>query len=207
MTQGGFEDSGTTQPEPWYSRAGHDDGPDQAPEDDLDPDPAPEDDLDLLEPAWVASRRSNRLTVLLAGGIVAALAFGGGVLVQKHHDRALVAGAATSGAARVLARGGAAQGLATGPPAVDGSGGSGGFGGSGGSGAPVVVGTVVSVHADVLVVANFGGQKVTVRVPAGVPVTTSGLGGLRAGASVAVTGAKAPDGSVTATSVVSRKAG
>jgi hypothetical protein len=66
---------------------------------------------------------------------------------------------------------------------------------------------VVSVSSGGLVVKNFAGAMVTVHVGVGVPVTTSGLGGLKAGASVSVTGTKAGDGSVTATSVTSRKAG
>jgi hypothetical protein len=65
----------------------------------------------------------------------------------------------------------------------------------------------VSVSQGELVVKNFAGLKVSVHVAVGIPVTTSGLGGLKAGATVSVTGTKAGDGSITATSVVSRKAG
>jgi hypothetical protein len=190
--------------------------------------PVDEHDLDLLDPAWTPPKRIDRLTLLLAGALVIALGFAGGVLVQKRHD----AGLATTSSA------GAALGRAF--SRVNGGGGTGGFGGTGGTGdlgsattgqgglpgagaspggaatgggagsgaaaggTPVVVGKVVSVAAGTLVVQNFAGAKVTVHVPAGTPVTTAGLTGLVAGATVSVTGSKAADGSVNATSVVSR---
>ena len=51
---------------------------------------------------------------------------------------------------------------------------------------------------------NFAGTKVVVRVPAGTPVTTPGLTGLKKGQTVSVEGTRASDGTVTATAVVSR---
>lgn len=201
-----------------------------------------DDDLDLLDPLWTQPKRVNRLTVLLAGGLVAVLGFAGGVLVQKHHDSGLVAptaGAQT--AARAFARsgagggglpdfgalpggsggvpgvgnrgavgGGTEGGIGSGPGTGTGrgTGESGGTGGSGsGSGVPVVVGKVVSVNVGGLVVEDFAGRRVAVHVAGRVPVTTAGLGGLRAGATVSVSGSRAADGSVTASSVVSRSAG
>lgn len=186
---------------------------------------AADGDLDLLEPAWAPPPRANRWTVLLAGGLVAALGFGAGVLVQKNHDAGLVGSSAGAGAAaRAFARAngfggaggaGGAQGGFGGMPGVsggrDGQVGGPGAGSGGGpgaaSGTPVVVGTVVSVGAGTLVVQNFAGTKVSVTVPEGTPVTTAGLAGLKAGATVSVTGTKAADGSVTATSVTSRRRG
>jgi hypothetical protein len=188
--------------------AGFDPGPDRDP-----------DDLDLLEPPWAAPPLANRWTLLLAAGLLAALGFGGGVLVQKNHDAGLAGSAGGAGAAaRAFARAGGFGG-------AGGTGGTGGFGGTGGAsgtgtqagsggsgsgsvtGTPVVVGTVVSVAAGTLVVQNFAGAKVTVKVPAGTPVTSTGLTGLQPGASVSVTGTKAADGTVTATSVTSRRRG
>jgi hypothetical protein len=123
-------------------------------------------------------------------------------------------GNGTPGAGGAFGQGGAQGGLGGDLPGAgtgSGSGRSGsGPGGSGSgtsSGTPVVVGTVVSVGDGVLVVQNFAGAKVTVKVPAGTPVTTAGLTGLRAGDRVSVTGAKAADGTVTASSVVSRNRG
>jgi hypothetical protein len=183
------------------------------------------DDLDLLDQAWTPPRRVSRLTVVLAAGLVAALGFAGGVLVQKQHDAGL-AGSPTAGAAtaaRQFARangfGGAgptgglgadSPGTGQGGPAGSGGTGSGGTGSGGtgsASGTPVVVGTVVSVGRGTLVVQNFAGAKVTVRVPTGTPVTSASLTGLRAGMTVSVTGTKAADGTVTATSVSSRSNG
>jgi hypothetical protein len=181
------------------------------------------EDLDLLDQVWTPPRQFSRLTVILAAGVVAALAFGGGVLVQKRHDTGL-AGASNSGAAaaaRQFARAngfggtGATGGFGAGAPGTGGAAGSGAAGsggtGSGGtgsaSGTPVVVGTVVSVGQGTLVVQNFAGAKVSVHVPAGTPVTAASLTGLRAGMTVSVIGTKAADGTVTATSVSSRSNG
>jgi hypothetical protein len=185
------------------------------------------EDLDLLDQVWTPPRRVSRFTVILAAGVVAALGFAGGGLVQKQHDAGL-AGASNSGAAaaRSFARAngfggtGATGGFGAGAPGTGGTAGSGAAGsgaagsggtGSGGSGAasgtPVVVGTVVSVGQGTLVVQNFAGAKVSVHVPAGTPVTAASLTGLRAGMTVSVTGTKAADGTVTATSVSSRSNG
>jgi hypothetical protein len=54
---------------------------------------------------------------------------------------------------------------------------------------------------------NFAGKAITVTVPPTATVTTSGLGGLKPGAPVAVAGTANPDGSVTATSITSRTTG
>ena len=186
------------------------------------------EDLDLLDQVWTPPQRVSRLTVILAVGVVAALGFAGGVLVQKQHDAGL-AGASNSGtaaAARQFARAngfggaGAPGGFGAGAPGIGGTAGSGAAGtggtgsggtGSGGtgsaSGTPVVVGTVVSVGRGTLVVQNFAGAKVSVHVPAGTPVTAASLTGLRAGMTVSVIGTKAADGTVTATSVSSRSNG
>ncbi len=181
------------------------------------------DDLDLLEPSWQGPRRLNRLTVLLAAGIVAAGGFFGGVLVQKAHDRGLTSSSASLAglAQRFRAAGGAGGGglgeFGGGPGAAGATGtgtgtGTGAGTGTSGSGAaaqatPVAVGTVLSITGNTLTIKNFGGRTVVVHVPPGTPVTASGLSGLRPGVSVSVAGTKAADGSVTATSVVSRAGG
>ncbi|HET9653947.1 MAG TPA: hypothetical protein VFP72_01235 [Kineosporiaceae bacterium] len=203
-------------------------------------DPVPDGDLDLLGPAWTPQRRINRLTLVLTAGLVAALGFAGGVLVQKQHDAGL-AGPSAAGAAGRTFRGGAGgqgfggqgfggqgggagqgfggNGSGTVGSGAQGPGGSRGAAGSGPSGAdagggsgtaagaPVVVGKVVSVAAGTVVVENFAGTRVTVHVGATTPVTAPGVTGLQVGATVSVTGDKAADGSVNATSVVSRGAG
>jgi hypothetical protein len=170
-------------------------------------------DLDLLEPSWTPPRRVNRWTGVLLAGLVAVTGFAAGVLVQKNHDAGLVdrsSGAAA--AARAFGRAGDVPGGAggLGPSGSSSGGSSSGGSGSGGSGSgaglepPVVVGSVVSAGQEVLVVQDFAGTRTSVRVLAGTPVTTPGLTGLRPGVTVAVTGTKAADGTVTASSVVSR---
>ena len=62
-----------------------------------------------------------------------------------------------------------------------------------------------SISGTTLTITNFAGTVVTVTVPPTATVTTSGLGGLAVGATVSVAGTPNPDGTVTATSVTSRK--
>ena len=81
-----------------------------------------------------------------------------------------------------------------------------GAGGAGGA-SPVAVGTVTSINGNTLTLTNFAGKTVAVTVPPTATVTTSGLGGLKPGAPVAVAGTANPDGSVTATSITSQPTG
>jgi hypothetical protein len=62
------------------------------------------------------------------------------------------------------------------------------------------------ISGSTLKVTNFAGTIVTVTVPVTTTVTVTGLGGLTVGAPVSVVGTKAADGTVTATSITSRKA-
>ncbi|GLY13582.1 hypothetical protein Kisp01_05980 [Kineosporia sp. NBRC 101677] len=167
------------------------------------------DDLDLLAEN---GRKVTRLTVFLMAAVLAALAFVGGVVVQKQFG--------TSGGASAM--GGMPSGMAGGMGgSMPGGGyGGGGFGGAAAGGAnsqqrtgggaesasatPVVVGTVTKVSGRTLTVKNFAGKSVTVKVPAGTTVSDSSdsaLSGLAKGVSVSVVGEKASDGTVTATSI------
>jgi len=77
--------------------------------------------------------------------------------------------------------------------------------GDAGTEAPVVTGTVRTVDTDAIEVTDSTGAIVRVFVPKTATVTTPGLGGLAFGNPVSVTGTKAVDGSVTATSVTARR--
>jgi hypothetical protein len=183
-----------------------------------------EDEEDLFGREWDRPPRTNRLTALLATGLLAVLAFAGGVFVQKNNDAGLTSSTASAvSALRSRAAAGGFGGSASGGFAGSGSGGFGGSAaggsaaggagsgsgsGSGGTAAsdiPVVVGTLHTISGATLTVMNFGGTVVTVKVPATATVTTTGLGGLTVGASVSVAGTKAADGTVTATAVTSRR--
>jgi hypothetical protein len=191
-----------------------------APKDHLDPqevswagapiEPADED-LDLLAES---NRRPGRLTITLIAAILAGVAFGGGVLVQKHYGgtTAAAAGLGTAGA------GGFNRNLAGGVPGGYGNFGGAGAGAAGGAQAgggaaaaadsPSVVGTVVKVSGTTVTVKNFAGKLITVKVPAGTTISLSStltLTGLKAGTSVSVVGTAAADGSVTASAVTARK--
>jgi hypothetical protein len=174
-----------------------------------------EEDLDLLADS---NRRPGKLTVTLMAGILAAAAFGGGVLVQKHYGGTATqaGGRGTAGAAAGFPRnfGGGAGGYGN----FGGGGGTGGAGQTGGAGGgaaagaaadtPSVVGTVVKVSGTTVTVKNFAGKIITVKVPDGTTISLSStlsLTGLKAGTTVSVVGATAADGSVTASAVTARK--
>jgi hypothetical protein len=213
------DDLTATPPTAWHPQA-------------VPPDPEPvADDDDMFAEGWDAPKRTNRLTVVLVALILAAVAFAGGVVVQKAHDSTLVSGAARARGAggfggagagggagatgRAGGAGGAGGGAAAGSGAAGGSGGAtggdtaggdtaggNGTGATGGPAAtPVAVGLVKSISGTTLTLTNFGGTVITVTVPPTATVTTDGLGGLVAGDTVSVTGTKAADGAVTATTV------
>lgn len=201
-----------------------------------EPTPGPDADLvdaDLFNADWDKPRRTNKLTVVLVAGLIATLAFTGGVFVQKRHDAGLVSAASNqvrarfpgAGAGGADTAGGTEQG---GAPGAGQSGRTGGQGGArqggqdnqggpqGGAAAPpaegapadavpVAVGTVTSISGNTLTITNFAGKVITVTVPPTATVTTSGLGALAVGMPVSVSGTTGPDGTVTATSLISRK--
>jgi hypothetical protein len=176
--------------------AGHDpDAAAGAPTAALDP-----ADADLFEDGWNAPRRTSKATALLAAGIVAAAGFAGGAYLQRSHDQGLIptASAGAGAGARAGFGGGAGLGGAAGQADA---------GAGAAAQTPVVVGTVSAVQGATVTVKNFGGAMIEVHVSDATSVTSVGLGGLKPGATVAVFGTKAGDGSVTATSIVSRKAG
>lgn len=152
-------------------------------------DPDDRDD-DVLDEGWDAPPgRTSKLTLLLVAGVVVALGFGAGVLVQKSHDSALLGGAA---------RGRPAAETGRGTPSGR---------GQGGDQPRVVAGTVAAVSATGLTVTDEGGAAVAVTVPGTATVSTSGLGHPKVGDPVSVAGTKGPDGAVTATSVTVRADG
>ena len=92
-----------------------------------------DEDLDLLAES---NRRPGRLTITLLAGILAALAFAGGVVVQKHYGDSGTAAAAGPGGAAGFTRGAGGFGGAGGGF----GGGAGGFGGGAGGGTGTGVG-------------------------------------------------------------------
>lgn len=172
----------------------------------------PADSDPMFDPEWNPPPRVNRLTGVLVAGLVAAGAFAGGAALQRSHDAGLDTTGAAVRSGRVGGFGGAG-GLPSGFPSglAQGPGGAAVPGGAAPASAaatdvPVVVGTVVSVAAGTVTVKNFAGATVVVRLPATATVTVTGATSLQPGASVAVHGTRAADGSITATALVSRKA-
>jgi hypothetical protein len=155
-----------------------------------------------------------------AAGVVAALRnrTGSGTAAGGYGAAGGFGAAGGYGAAGGFGGGGTA-GARAGTGAGTGSGGGIGQGGSGtgtgqggdtagaAAGVPVAVGTLQTISGTTLTLKNFADAVITVHVPATATVTTPGLTGLRPGMSVSVSGTKAADGTVTATSVVGRTLG
>ncbi len=150
-------------------------------------------DDDLFDESWQAPKKTNRLTVVLVVALLVVAGFAGGVLVQKHHDTALAAAAAGAGTRRA--------GGATGGGTEGGRGQGGQATAAPGSADTPAVGTVRTVDVDAFEVTDQSGAIVRVFVPRTATVTTRGLGGLAYNTPLSVTGTRAVDGSVTATSV------
>jgi hypothetical protein len=154
-----------------------------------------EDDADFA--AVPPRRRVPALTKILFVAIIATLAFGGGVLVQKQHDASLTSASRVPDFASLLG-----GGLPTG-----GGGGPAASGGTSTSDTPVLVGTVESVSGTDLTVKDLGGTSHVVHSTATTTISIVGAGwsgSLKPGATVSIQGTKAADGSVTATVVTQR---
>ena len=152
-------------------------------------------------------RRIPLLSALLIAGIVIALAFTGGVLVQK---RATSSSSTAAGGLPGFGAGGLPSGFPGGGVPGAGTGGGSSSGGSGSGTAstgPVLVGTVVKAGPGEVTVKDLGGKTHVVRTTGTtkvttvttVPVTT-----LTAGQTVTVNGTKTSDGSIDATAVSAR---
>jgi hypothetical protein len=180
-----------------------------------------DEDLDLIAEV---DHRPSRTTMLLIAGILASLAFIGGVVVQKHYGETTsggTAGAAAGFGARTGGYGAAGgfpgggqgfPGAAGGAPAGTGADAAGGTGGGTAGGAtttatPVVVGKVTKLSGSRLTVKNLGGKSVKVKVPEGATITLvagKSLTALKVGATVSVAGKSGADGTVTATAITVR---
>ena len=164
-----------------------------------------EDDADIT--ALPPRRRVPTLTKLLFVAIVGALAFGGGVLVQKQHDAALTSAARVPNFASLFGAGGPPGGVGAGGPSASTATGAGSGAGGSTSAVPVLVGTVESVSGSDLTVKDLGGKSHVVHATASTTLSVVGpdwSGSLKTGATVSVQGTKAADGSVTATMVTQR---
>jgi hypothetical protein len=171
-----------------------------------------EDDADLM--AVPPRRHMPALTKLLFVAIIGALAFGGGVLVQKQHDATLTSASRVPDFASLFGGGGLPAGAGAGGGAAAassapgaGSGGTGGNGGASAGGVPVLIGTVEAISGSDLTVKDLGGTSHVVHATATTTlsvISADWSGSLKAGAIVSVEGTKAADGSVTATAVTQR---
>jgi hypothetical protein len=167
-----------------------------------------EDDLDLDEDLDAAPRRRvGWVTRGLAAGILLALAFTGGVLVQKHHDAGTSAGSLAAFSGSVPSGGGAFPGFGgtQGGSSSDGSASS--SGSQGGGSTPAVIGTVVSVNGNRIIVRDLSGTKHVVKTTDATTITRSTeipVSKLTAGTTVVVVGTQADDGTTSATAVTVR---
>ena len=144
-------------------------------------------------------RKGSAVTAALTGATLLALAFGGGVLVQKNHDKSL---ASSNTGALPAGISGAGFGGAGGAGAAAG----GGFpvGGFPGGGAAPTFGTVVSATSTTLIIKDNTGKRITIKIGKATTLSTTKTATItdyKAGESVTVTGTAGKDGSITATRV------
>jgi hypothetical protein len=180
---------------------GHGGLPAQRPEDVL---AEPPDARDIsAELAAPPRRKLPWLTLLLSAGVVAAAAFAGGALVEKHHLHGTA-----SASSPFAGFGGARSGTGTGAGRF-GGGGAGATAGTGaGSGAAAAAGltfgTVKLVDGSTIYVTDAQGNTVKVTTGASTKVTESKDGkvsDLKPGQTVTVRGSKGASGDITATTV------
>jgi hypothetical protein len=160
---------------------------------------APDDDAEFDE--LPPKRHVPALTKLLAVGILVAISFAGGVLVQKQHDASQTSALPTSP--------GGAGGL---PAFLTGAGATGVGSSTGGrpstaASGPVLVGTIESVSAGDITVKDLGGKTHAVHTGATTGFAVTGADwstSLPPGTTVSIEGTKADDGSVTATTITRR---
>ena len=166
------------------------------------------DEPDLDEDLVAAPRRRvGWVTRGLAAGILLALAFTGGVLVQKHHDAGTSAGSLSAFSGGVPNGGGGFPGFGgtQGGSTSDGSASS--SGSQGGGSTPAVIGTVVSVNGNRIIVRDLSGTKHVVTTTGSTTITRSTeipVSKLTAGTTVVVVGTQADDGTTSATTVTVR---
>ncbi|WP_327289814.1 hypothetical protein [Streptomyces sp. NBC_01198] len=176
-------------------------GPDPRPEDIL---AEPPDARDIsAELAAPPRRKLPWLTLLLSAGVVAAAAFAGGALVEKHHLHGTASGSPFAGVTG--ARGGAGAGAGTGAGRFGGAGATAGAGtGAGGAAAGLTFGTVKLVDGSTIYVTDAQGDIVKVTTAGSTKVTESKDGkvsDLKPGQTVTVRGSKGASGDIAATTV------
>ena len=161
-------------------------------------DPAP-DDSEFVE--LPPKRHVPAVTKLLVVGILVAVSFAGGVLVQKQHDASQTsAPSAFTGGAGGFPAFLAGAGATSGAPST-------GRGSSTTASGPVLVGTVESVSGGDITVKDLGGKTHSVRTGATTGLAVTGADwstSLPPGTTVSIEGTKADDGTVTATTITRR---
>ncbi|MGI8752931.1 MAG: hypothetical protein ACR2MN_11580 [Acidimicrobiales bacterium] len=153
-------------------------------------------------------RRGMRLavpTAVLAALVVLAAGFWGGAMAEKHHNPSSSSQLASLASRFASARGAGGFGR------TGSAGGAAAAGGAGGASvrSAAASGIVTAVQGQTLYLTGSDGSliKVTLGPSATVEQTASStLGGLRTGNTAVVQGTKNPDGSVTATAIVSSPA-
>lgn len=171
-------------------------------------DPAPPDDLasDLEDWPVGGPAKGMRLrlpTAVLAAGVVAALGFWAGAVVQKHRaGQTTVTGAAAAAGAtnatRTTGAAGAAGAGAAGP------------GATGAGRGNATIGTIKNIDGSTLYITDSTGDTIAVTVSPSATVTrnaTSSVTGLHPGDTVIVQGTKNADGTTTALSVSASASG
>lgn len=144
-------------------------------------------------------KRLPRLTLALIVLVAGAVAFIGGVEVQKHWGKSSAAASGIPSSIAQAFAGGSFPGAGSSPSSAGASGGLPGFGGGN-----TTTGTVTLIKGTTLYVTNAAGNTVLVKTSARSRVTKSVPGSVKTihpGDSVTVIGSQAKDGTVTARQV------
>jgi hypothetical protein len=163
-----------------------------------------EDPEDFLPPPRT---RLGKATLVLSAIVLIGGGFLIGVAVQKHHGTSTSTAAPRFGnfargeGAGAFANTGNFPNFGAGGTAPSGTG-STGSGTSTATGVPAVIGTITKVTGDTIVVKNFAGKEMTVKLTSTTAVSNANpTSGLKAGETVTVRGTTASNGTVTATAV------
>lgn len=159
----------------------------------------PPDDALLTQIIARRRRRTPLVTLALAAALTAAVAFIGGVEIQKHYGTSSAASSGNSNFAALASRFTAGRGATAGTNRT----GTGAAGFFGGGGAGAVIGTVTLIKGDDIYVTDTSGTTTIVHAKSA-SVTKSVTGSLKSispGETVTVVGTQGSNGSTTARSI------
>jgi hypothetical protein len=149
------------------------------------------DDAEWLSAGPARGMRLRVPTAIVVALLVAALAFWGGALIERHHSTSTAVGATVGSGAS-----GAARRAAGSAPS--------GAGGVASGATNATQGTVTAAKGDILSITDISGKQITVTITATTTVTRTGKGSVgvaSVGDTATIVGTSAANGAIAATTV------